>query len=65
MKNIDLVVVPSQYYETFGFNTLEALSFGKPVIVTENVGAKDLVLNGKNGFILKEKEQWISTIETC
>ena len=64
MKNIDLVVVPSQYYETFGFNTLEALSFGKPVIVTENVGAKDLVLNGKNGFILKEKEQWISTIIT-
>lgn len=39
----DLVVVPSQWYETFGFNVLEALSYGVPVLVTNNVGAKDLV----------------------
>lgn len=63
MRNIDLVVVPSQCYETFGFNTLEALSFGVPVIVTENVGAKDLVVEGKNGFIESGKENWINCIK--
>lgn len=62
MRNIDLVVVPSQCYETFGFTALEALSFGVPVIVTENVGAKDLVVDGKNGFIESGKDNWINRI---
>ncbi|HAT4298910.1 glycosyltransferase [Clostridium perfringens] len=52
MKNFDILVVPSLCNETFGFTTLEALSFGVPVIVTENVGAKDLVFNDKNGRIV-------------
>lgn len=41
--SFDVVVVPSIWRETFGFVTLEALSFGTPVIVSENVGSKDLV----------------------
>lgn len=41
--NSDLVVVPSIWWETFGFITLEAISYGVPVIVTTNVGAKDIV----------------------
>lgn len=41
--NTDLVIVPSQWKETFGFIVLEALSFGTPVIVSENVGAKDII----------------------
>jgi glycosyltransferase involved in cell wall biosynthesis len=39
----DFLVVPSLWPETFGFTTLEALSYGVPVMVSENVGAKDLV----------------------
>lgn len=49
LKNIfsktDLLIVPSKCYETFGFIVLEALSYGVPVMVTENVGAKDILLN--------------------
>ncbi|WP_418895929.1 hypothetical protein [Sellimonas intestinalis] len=30
-------------YKTFGFTVLEALSYGVPVLVSENVGAKDLL----------------------
>lgn len=41
--NTDLLVIPSQWYETFGFTVLEALSYGVPVLVTERVGAKDLI----------------------
>ena len=49
----DLLVVPSVWYETFGFTVLEALSYGVPVLVSENVGAKDVLGKDKYGFQLK------------
>lgn len=42
-QNIDLVIVPSLWKETFGFITIEALSYGKYVLVSQNVGSKDLI----------------------
>lgn len=48
----DLLVVPSVWYETFGFTVLEALSYGVPVLASENVGAKDILNNGKYGIVL-------------
>lgn len=42
-QNIDFVIVPSLWKETFGFITIEALSYGKYVLVSQNVGAKDLI----------------------
>ncbi|MGH1865449.1 glycosyltransferase [Enterococcus durans] len=42
-NNIDVLIVPSECKETFGLVVLEALSFGTPVLVSENVGAKDLL----------------------
>lgn len=42
-KQSDLLVVPSIWMETFGFTVLEALANKVPVIVSENVGAKDLI----------------------
>lgn len=43
-QSMDLLVVPSIWKETFGIVVLEALSYGLPVFVSENVGAKDLLL---------------------
>lgn len=43
----DLLVAPSLWYETFGFTVLEALSYGVPVIISENVGAKDVIESNK------------------
>lgn len=40
---IDLLIVPSQWQETFGLIVLEALSFQIPVLVSERVGAKDIL----------------------
>lgn len=59
MNAVDMVVVPSQWYETFGFTALEALSFGVPVLVTENVGAKTLIEKGKTGLICKPDAEQI------
>ena len=46
-SKIDYLIVPSRCKETFGLVTLEALSYGVTVFVSENVGAKDIV--GKDG----------------
>jgi glycosyltransferase involved in cell wall biosynthesis len=42
----DILVCPSIWYETFGYTVLEALSFGVPVIVSDTVGAKDIITQG-------------------
>lgn len=42
-RGIDVLVVPSICKETFGLVVLEALSYGIPVFVSENVGSKDLI----------------------
>ena len=44
--NTDVLVAPSIWYETFGFTVLEALSYDVPVIVSDHVGAKDIIRNG-------------------
>lgn len=43
MDETDLLVVPSICMETFGFVVKEAISYGVPCLITENVGAKDWV----------------------
>lgn len=47
----DVLVAPSIWYETFGFTVLEAISYGVPVIVSNHVGAKDII--GNAGIIIE------------
>ncbi|MGL5898221.1 MAG: glycosyltransferase, partial [Lactobacillaceae bacterium] len=42
-KNIQLLVIPSRWKETFGFLLLEALSHEVPVIVSSSMGSKDML----------------------
>lgn len=56
MDTSDCVIVPSLWCETFGFIVAEALSYGVPVLVSQNVGAKDLVDEGKNGQVFQISE---------
>ena len=48
----DVLVVPSIWYETFGFTVLEGLSYGVPVIISDNVGAKNILVKGA-GIIIE------------
>lgn len=59
MNQFDVLVTPSEWEETFGFTVLEGLSYGIPVIVSDKVGAKDLIVEGKNGFIVNGEKQVI------
>ena len=51
MDTIDMLIVPSIWYETYGFTVLEALSYGVPVCISDNVGAKDIIVKGETGDI--------------
>ena len=57
--NTDLLVVPSIWYETFGFIVLEGLSYGVPVLATSTVGGKDLLSDNK-GIIIESNEKDLS-----
>lgn len=39
----DILIVPSLWKETFGLNVIEALSYNCKVLVSKNVGAKDIL----------------------
>ena len=47
----DIFAMPS-VYDTFGMAVLEAMAAGLPVIISQTVGAKDLVNDGVEGFVL-------------
>lgn len=56
------LIQPSLWYETFGLTIIEAMSKGIPVIGT-NIGTrKELIQDGKNGF-LYEKDTFNQVIE--
>lgn len=62
-NEVDLLIIPSVCKETFGFIGLEAQSYGVPVMVSENVGFKDLIQDGETGFIYKaDKHDFISKL---
>jgi UDP-glucose:(heptosyl)LPS alpha-1,3-glucosyltransferase len=47
----DMYIMLSKF-DTFGMVVLEAMAAGLPAIISGNVGAKDLVREGINGFII-------------
>ncbi|VBB47675.1 Glycosyltransferase, group 1 family protein [uncultured Desulfatiglans sp.] len=49
----DLFVMPSRF-DTFGMVVLEAMAAGLPVVISSNVGARDLVRDGEEGFVVRQ-----------
>lgn len=47
----DLFIMLSSF-DTFGLTVLEAMSAGLPVVISPTVGARDVVQNGINGYIV-------------
>lgn len=48
------IYVHSATYEPFGLVFLEAMASGLPVITLDGKGNKDIIENGKNGFLITE-----------
>jgi glycosyltransferase involved in cell wall biosynthesis len=51
IANADCIVLPSYYREGVPRSLLEAAAMAKPIITTNNVGCKDVVDDGVNGFL--------------
>jgi UDP-glucose:(heptosyl)LPS alpha-1,3-glucosyltransferase len=51
----DILVMLSKF-DTFGMVVTEAMAASLPVIISETVGAKDLVIQGENGFVVDGKD---------
>jgi len=55
IQTADCVVLPSYYREGTPKVLLESGSCGKPIITTDNVGCRDVVDDGVNGYICKPR----------
>ncbi len=51
----DCIVLPSYYREGTPRILLESASMAKPIITTNNVGCKDVVEDGVNGYLCEVK----------
>lgn len=50
---VDFVVVPSLWHDTFPGVVFEALAFGKPVLASRRGGIPELVRDGENGVLFE------------
>lgn len=59
LKEINIFVLPS-YREGMSVSIMEAEAIGRPVITTNNIGCKDSVLDGFNGFLTNGSPEELS-----
>lgn len=52
----DVAVLPSYYREGVPRFLLEALAMGKPIVTTDNVGCREVVDDGENGFLVPARD---------
>lgn len=52
MARASVLVLPTRYWEGWGYVVNESLSLGVPVVVTETVAARELIVEGRNGFVV-------------
>lgn len=55
IKNSDCIVLPSYYREGVPRTLIESAAMEKPIITTDNVGCRDIVDDGYNGFLCESK----------
>jgi len=56
LKDMHCTVHPSFYPEGISNVLLESCATGRPVITTDKAGCKDIVEEGKNGFIVRQQD---------
>ena len=61
------IIVPSEWYETFGLSAAEAMALSKPVIASNIGGLPEIVENGITGYLFNygNTESLYQTIQTA
>ncbi|MEE2888413.1 MAG: glycosyltransferase family 4 protein [Planctomycetota bacterium] len=57
LADLDLIVVPSLWYENTPFSVLEAQMMGLPVLASRLGGISESIVHGRNGFLFKAGSQ--------
>lgn len=55
-NDTDVFVLPSYYREGIPRVLIEALAKGKPIVTTDSVGCREVVLPGKNGLLVPPRD---------
>lgn len=63
MRNARAMLFPSLTPEAFGLVTVEAQACGTPVIISDVGASRELVEDGKTGFVCSSNEQYLAAIK--
>ena len=65
IKEADCIIFPSFYREGVPRSLIESASMGKPILTTDNVGCRDIVEDGYNGYLAKpnDVESMVEVVE--
>lgn len=55
ISQADCIIFPSFYREGVPRSLIESAAMGKPILTTDNVGCRDIVENGYNGYLADPK----------
>jgi len=51
-----VICIPSYYSEGLNRSLMEGCAVGKPIITTQHPGCKEMVINGKNGYLVPKQD---------
>lgn len=56
-KDVDCTVLPTYYPEGLSNVLLESSASGRPIITTDRPGCREVIEDGKNGFVVRQKDK--------
>jgi glycosyltransferase involved in cell wall biosynthesis len=59
-----LLTVCPQKFETFGYVPAESMACGTPVLAFNCMGPSEIILNGKTGFLVQNKTEFLETLSS-
>ncbi|MCD6094673.1 glycosyltransferase, partial [bacterium] len=62
-KQAKALLCPIRWEEPFGLTFIEAMACGTPVIVFDKGSAREVVKDGKTGFIVKDFNEMITAVK--
>ena len=56
LQECHIFAFPSYYMEGLPKSLIEACAIGRPIVTTDNIGCRDVVTDGENGFLVPVKD---------
>ena len=63
IKKAIAYILPLQWEEPFGLTMIEAMACGTPVVTFDRGSAKEVVKDGKTGFVVKNVSEMVKAIK--